>query len=72
MNWGIAGGAVALGGGFAAANFFRFKRARERDDKRLEAKGELSRRGHFRGRADVELDAPALVRDQDHPTTATP
>jgi hypothetical protein len=66
MNWGMVGGVVAISGGFVSANIFRFRRARDRADRRLEMKDEESRRGHFRGREDVELNAVPPSRDQGH------
>ena len=66
MNWGMVGGVVAISGGFVAANIFRFRRDRDRADRRLEMKDEESRRGHFRGREDVELNAVPSSRDQGH------
>jgi len=65
MNWGTAGGAIAVGGGLATANAFRFKQGRDRADRRLKSKDEQSRRGHFRGSADVDLGGGPPGQDQD-------
>jgi hypothetical protein len=47
MNWPQIGAAIALGGGFFAANALRFKRSRDLDDRRLAMKDEVSRQWHF-------------------------
>jgi hypothetical protein len=65
MNWPQMGTAIALGGGFFAANALRFKRGRDLDGRRLAMGDEVSRWRHFRGRVDMELGTGQPTPDPD-------
>lgn len=63
MSWAILGAAVALSAGFGAANVFRFRRMRARDNEHMVRKDQARREHHYGGSLDMELEQGPPTRD---------